>query len=133
METALNLISTTSPSYPILASIEKNINFLNSNKGRQKINELINNIEKIKNNLENLESIKFYKGKDPTKILTRIQPLKGVTLKGFELSEILLDKYKIEDEITNEKSTMFLCGIGTDLKKLKRLESALKNISKNLL
>ena len=49
-------------------------------------------------------------------------------LSGFELSEILFDKFDIEDERTNEKSTMLLCGIGTDNKKLKKLKDALLNL-----
>lgn len=115
---ALDLISTTSPSYPLLASIEKNINFLNSKKGRNKILELIENIENMKKNV----SLKyaFYENNDPTKIL-----IKASNLTGLELSEFLYNK-KIEDEKTNAKSTMLLCGIGTDLKKLKKLGKILK-------
>ena len=119
IQNALDSISTTSPSYPILASIEKNINFLNSKKGRKKILELIENIENMKKNIPNVE---FYKGGDSTKILVKL-PLKS----GFELSEFLYEN-NIEDEKTNEKSTMLLCGIGTDLKKLKRLEKVLRKI-----
>lgn len=119
VEHALGMITTTSPSYPLLASIEKNINFLNSKKGRIKILELIENIENLKKNVSTCE---FYEG-DPTKIL-----LKTVKLNGFELSEFLY-KNGIEDEKTNEKSTMLLCGVGTDLKKLKKLERVLKALN----
>ena len=49
-------------------------------------------------------------------------------MSGFELSEKLFEKYNIEDERTNEKSTMLLCGIGTDKKMLQRLGKALKNL-----
>ena len=55
--------------------------------------------------------------------------IKKQGMTGFELSELLY-KNGIEDEITNEKSTMLLCGIGTDLKKIQRLEKVLKRISK---
>lgn len=119
IQSALDKISTTSPSYPLLASIEKNVNYLNSKKGRNEILQLIKNIENLKNNVSNCE---FYPNNDPTKILIRTPELNG-----FELSEFLY-KNKIEDERTNEKSTMLLCGIGTDLKKLKRLEKVLKKL-----
>ena len=109
---ALSMINTTSPSYPMLATIEANINYLNSKKGRQAILNLISNIKQIKSQLNNVE---FY-GDDPTKILMRKD---GIT--GFELSEILFDKLNIEDERTNKKSTMLLTGIGTTKQKLKRL------------
>lgn len=121
IQSALDMITTTSPSYPLLASIEKNINFLNSKKGHNKIIELIENIETIKKNIPNCE---FYENKcyDPTKIL-----VKSSQLSGFELSEFLY-KNNIEDEKTNENSTMLLCGIGTDFKKLKKLENVLRKI-----
>lgn len=115
---ALKMISTTSPSYPMLATIEANINFLNSKKGRKKIAELISQIKEIKSELTNLE---FY-GDDITKIL-----VKKIGLTGFELSEILFNKLNIEDERTNEKSTMLLTGLGTTKEKLNRLKK-LKNI-----
>lgn len=114
---ALEMIVTTSPSYPLLASIEKNINYLNSKKGRSAILELVDNIENLKKNVKNCE---FYSGNDVTKIL-----VKSEKYSGKDLSDYLFDK-NIEDEKTNEKSTMLLCGIGTDSKKLKKLEQALK-------
>ena len=47
---------------------------------------------------------------------------------GFELSEKLYEN-KIEDEKTNEKSSMLLTGLGTDKQKLKTLEKALKKLN----
>lgn len=118
---ALAKFITTSPSYPILASIEKNIAYLNSQKGRLKIKELLSNIEKLKS--QTYSGISFYKGNDPTKIL-----IKHGTLSGEELSEFLYN-HKIEDEIMNKKSTMLLTGIGTDLRKLNKLQKALKKLT----
>ena len=115
---ALAKFSTTSPSYALLYSIERNINYLNSQKGRQKIDELIENIKKLRKNLQNIE---FFDG-DITKIL-----IKHKNYTGFELSEKLFEN-KIEDEKTNEKSTMLLCGLGTDKLKLQRLEKVLRKI-----
>lgn len=116
---AIDMISTTSPSYPLLASIENNINFLNSKKGKNKILQLINNIYNIKKNLSDYE---FF-GDDPTKIL-----VKTSGLSGEELSGILFDKYKIEDEKSNKKSVLFLCGVGTDAKKLYKLQKSLCSV-----
>lgn len=116
---ALSMINTTSPSYPLLASIEANINFLNSKRGRKKIETLICQIEEIKNSVNNVE----FGGDDITKIL-----IKKSGMTGFELSEKLFDEFDIEDEKTNEVSTMLLCGIGTTEAKLKRLSHALKKI-----
>lgn len=118
MRKSLAKISTTSPSYALLMTIEKNINYLNSQKGRQKIDILIKNIENLKENCKNVE---FFDG-DITKIV-----VKHKKLTGFELSEKLFEN-GIEDEKTNEKSTMLLCGLGTDEEKLRRLEKVLKKL-----
>ena len=107
-------INTTSPSYPMLASIEANINFLNSAKGKKHISELIKNIREL--NLPKYND-------DITKIL-----IKHDKISGYELSEILFDKYGIEDERTNKKTTMLLCGVGTTKKMLKKLGKVLRNI-----
>lgn len=118
---ALSMINTTSPSYPMLATIEANINYLVSPKGKNKIEALIMQINDIKNSLKNIE---FY-GDDPTKIL-----IKKEGLTGYELSELLFKKFKIEDERTNDKSTMLLTGLGTTEAKLDRLKKVLLKIDK---
>ena len=117
---ALALINTTSPSYPLLASIEKNINYLNSSKGRKKIDELIENIKELKNNCKNVE---FCDYNDITKIL-----IKSPSISGYELSEKLYEN-RIEDEKTNEKSSMLLTGLGTDKQKLRVLEKVLNKLN----
>ncbi len=116
---ALSIINTTSPSYPLLATIEANINFLNSRKGKKHINKLINNLENIKKTVKNIE----FGGDDITKLL-----IKKDGISGYELSEILFEKYNIEDEKTNSISTMLLCGIGTSEKKLNYLKNALMKL-----
>ena len=116
---ALGLINTTSPSYPMLATIEANINFLNSKRGRKNIEQLISQIQEIRQKITNVE---FY-GDDITKIL-----IKKKGLSGQELSEKLFDKFNIEDERTNSKSTMLLTGLGTTKEKLTRLKYALQKI-----
>lgn len=108
---ALSVINTTSPSYPMLATIGANIRFLNSVKGKKYIESLLEDIKNL--GIKQLND-------DPTKIL-----LKG----GKNLSKILYDKYGIEDEKTNDKTTMLLCGVGTDKKKLTRLKKVLHNLA----
>ncbi len=111
---ALAIISTTSPSYPMLATIEANINYLNSSRGRKALEKLINNIESL-----NIPR----GGDDITKIL-----IKKAGISGYDLSETLFNKYGIEDERTNNISTMLLCGIGTDTNNLNKLKKALNNL-----
>ena len=116
---AISMINTTSPSYPLLATIEANINYLNSIKGRKKLNTLIENIKSLRKNVKNIE----FGGDDITKIL-----IKKTGMTGFELSKKLYEEFYIEDEKTNEISTMLLCGIGTDERKLEHLKRALKKL-----
>lgn len=113
---ALNMINTTSPSYPLLASIEENINYLNSWRGKRRLEQLIDALEDLQEECINCE---FF-GDDITKILIKVPDISGE-----DLSQILFESYGIEDEKTNEKSTMLLCGIGTDKKKIKKLRDAL--------
>ncbi len=114
----LNLITTTSPSYPLLANIESTISYLAGNTGKSEIKKLIKNIKKYKEKIAQL-GFEILEGEniDETRILLKCK-------RG--LSEELFEKYSIEDEEENENSILFLCGIGTDEKKLKTLYSALK-------
>ena len=108
-EKGLQMINTTSPSYPMLATIEKNINYLNSNRGRKQISKLISHIKEL--GIHQLND-------DPTKIL-----LKG----GDSLSKELFENWGIEDEKSNDKTTLLLCGIGTDKKMLTKLNKFIKS------
>ena len=111
---SLKMINTTSPSYVMLASIEANINFLNSAKGRRYIANLIDNIKELNIPLLN---------DDPTKII-----LKKDNLTGFELSQILFDEFGIEDEKSNDKTVLLLCGVGTTKKMLNKLKNVLSKL-----
>ena len=116
---ALSMFMTTSPSYPLLASIEENIEYLNSKDGRKEIDNLITKLDKMRLKCKGCE---FF-GDDPTKVLIRVP---GIS--GYELSEMLYEDFGIEDERTNEKSTLLLCGIGTDNKKLDKLQHVLAKL-----
>lgn len=119
IDKALSKINTTSPSYPLLATIEENIYYLNSKKGRKKISQLVEWIEKFKSACKNVE---FFEA-DTTKIL-----IKKDNISGFKLSELLY-KSGIEDERSNEKSVLLLTGLGTDFAKLDYLFKKLKKFN----
>lgn len=117
----LDMITTTSPSYPLLLSIENNIRYLVSSKGKKELNNLIENLRALRVQLNGYS----FGGDDITKIL-----IKKDGFSGYELSEKLYES-GIEDEITNAVSTMLLTGIGTKKDKLEKLKLALKKISKS--
>ena len=77
---ALNMFMTTSPSYPLLASIEANINYLDSRAGRKEIDNLVIRLDRMR---EKCRGCEFF-GDDPTKVLIRVP---GIS--GYELSEML--------------------------------------------
>lgn len=116
----LDMITTTSPSYPLLMTIENNINYLASKRGKKEINKLINNLKELRKDLTDYQ----FGSDDITKIL-----IKKEGLTGYKLSEKLYE-LGIEDEKTNEVSTMLLTGIGTKKDKLEKLKFALKKISR---
>ncbi len=127
VQQSLNLITTTSPSYPLLVNIEASIDYLNSQKGRLHIHELVKNINRLIRTLKTIPNLSVYSyNNDITKLLIKV-----TNVSGKELSDILYDKYKTECELANEKSVMFLFGIGTTKAKLKKLEKVLFNLCAN--
>jgi len=121
IQNSINLFHTSSPSYPLIANIEANINFLSSKKGKKEIENLILNISKFKNDLEN-EGFEILDNDfhDPTKILLRLD---GADCS--KLSEVLFDDYNIEDEISSPFCCLYLTGIGTKKSSLFGLKNAL--------
>ncbi len=124
---ALNLFHTTSPSYPFLSNIEACISYLSSKEGKNNIDTLILEIEKMKDELKRF-GVSFYEdfNHDPTKILVKKE---GIS--GFDLSDSLFEDYKIEDELNNSISCLYLCGAGTTKQKLEKLKNALKKVRTN--
>ena len=126
IQNSINLTNTTSPSYPMLCACEAVIKYLDSKKGRDDINKLLNNISQFKNNLP--QNIEVYNGNnDPAKLLVKIK-----NTNPEQIAEILYNKYNIEEEFTNNKSMLFICGIGTDKRKLTALQNALISISSSI-
>jgi lysine decarboxylase len=127
IQQTLNLINTTSPSYPLLLNIESTIDFLASQKGQSYVHELVKNINRLIRNIKLLPNLQVYSyNNDITKILIKV-----TNISGFELSDILFDKYGIEDELANNKSVLFLTGAGTTKSKLKKLEKSLTDLCLN--
>ena len=122
-QNALNLIQTSSPSYPLLYNIESCISYLMH--AENEINSIISFIKEQEEKLEKY-GVEFYNSPnhDPMKILLKKQ---GVS--GNELSDTLFEDFDIEDEMNNEVSCLYLTGIGTTKQKLTKLFDALKKIT----
>ena len=126
VQKALNLINTTSPSYALLCACEASLKYLDSKKGRNDIKHLIDDINEFKKNLP--DNIEVYTGfNDSTKLLIKV----GGT-DPERITSILYKTYGIEEEFSNDKSMLFVCGIGTNKKKIKLLNKALISINKEI-
>ena len=123
---ALNLISTTSPSYALMCNIEETIKYLKSEKGKKRIERLV---DKIILEIEKLEKLEFLKVYTQYNDLTRIA-VHFTNIASDEAAEILYKKFKIECEIQHKYALTFVCGIGTSVQKIKRLTKALKYLNK---
>lgn len=114
IQKALNLINTTSPSYPLLLSMEYCVNYLNENK--KIVDELVKNISDFKKYFE--EKIEF---------LPSYQILMNIKNKDMiEFTDLLYEKYNIECEIAEKEYALFYCGLGTDKKKLNYLQKVIE-------
>ncbi len=127
VQQSLNLFTTTSPSYPLLLNIEAVITYLASKKGQLYIQNYIKKLNRIIRSLKTIPNLEVYStNNDITKILVKV-----TNMSGRELSDIMINKYGIEDELSNEKSVLYLTGIGTSESKLNKLEKALFSICDN--
>lgn len=122
IQNALNILNTTSPSYPLMCAVEACISFLSSDEGKNKVRDLLHAIEDFKRELP--ESVTIYEGfNDPSKLLISVKN------KDAEfIADILNNDYKIEEEFSTSTAMLFITGIGTTELKLKRLTYALKDI-----
>ena len=117
VQKSLNLINTTSPSYPLLLSIEGCVNYLNEN--RNAVDKLVKNIEDFK---------KFMKNK--VEILPSYQIVfKIKNMDMLEFADKLYKKFKIECEISDKNYALFYCGLGTSKKKIDYLKRCVEKTS----
>ncbi len=125
VQQCLNLINSTSPSFPILSSVEGAIHFLASKKGEKALQKLLDSVICLRERLSALQGVEILENDDPSRIFLKVE-----NMNGFELSKVLGEKFKIEDELANSSGALFVTGMGTSVKKLERLYRAVKNISK---
>ncbi len=130
----LTMLTTTSPSYLLISSIETTVSHLESkgdkffdekinvlNIYKEKINK-INGISVLDNNFLNIKEKDF----DKMRIVIKIDNL---TLTGFDLYEILRDEYQIQIELGENNLILLIISIYEDLSRLDKVVDALKEIS----
>ena len=105
---AVSLLTTTSPSYPLLASMELARMYMEQ-KGHAKLEQARQWSEDYKKKINQIKGLHCYAdelkerpeitGIDPLKILIS---LPGLTLNGYQMSAILKDQYHIQLEMETE-------------------------------
>ncbi len=127
MQETLNLINTTSPSYPALVDMEATIGFLASTDGDKYIDRLLSDIQSLQKALFQYDNIKvYYYENDITKILIQVDGMSG-----FALADYLFEDFNIEVELANNRSVLCITGIGTTPQKLNKLKNAVIKISQD--
>ena len=115
-EEALNIFRTTSPSFPIMASVEYGIKYYVNNP---------KNLEKIQTAAAELRSgsevIKFYPSQDWTKLAVDFKPL-GISP---DLAEKALEKKGIYPEFNDGRYIMFYLSPSTDPRQIAVLRDSL--------
>lgn len=121
----LKIIESSSPSYILMASLEIAVDIYNKY-GTKLMDELLSNINKLKNSFKENNNIEFYDTNDKTKIF--ISTI-NMGLIGYELETILREEYNIQVELSNYYGSLLICTIGNDSNDFKSLETALNEIS----
>ena len=137
VQRTLNIINTTSPSTILLASLDAARKYvaLEGKENMKRVHELSKfareQIAKI-NGFTPVNKEHFIaKGcfdYDETKLVIKLDHL---DINGFDLYHLLKDKYDIQVELAETYVIMGILAIGSDMKQMRRLVKALKEISKD--
>lgn len=124
-ERGLKLFQSTSPSYILMMSIEKALNYMTSEEGVKKIREVCFMIEDFKKRCEKLTSLEFLKteSKDPFKLV-----FKMTNLENRILYDILHEEFKIDMEMFDVNYIVGICSVFDEQKDCDLLFFALEEI-----
>lgn len=125
----LNMFQSTSPSYILMASINRCIRLMNSERGRAVMDNYTKELEKLRSRIENLRVIKLAKSDDISKLVIYTE---GGCLQGKQLYDILLKRYRIQLEMASLKYVIAMTGPGDTKEYYDRFYDALCEIDKEL-
>lgn len=127
IESMLRFLESSSPSYVLLTSLELAVDIYDKYGGKL-MQDLLSNIDNFKSKFRNNENIIIDNNMDKTKIFISLKKL-GIT--GYELDNILREKYKIQVELSNYYGVLLICTIGNDEEDFVRLKRALDDFILN--
>lgn len=135
LRSAYSLLTTTSPSYPILASIdlaraymvEKGKSRLETaNQLAKQYREKINSLPGLRCYGDELTRFEEVTGYDPLKIIVSFP---GLTISGWEVARKLREQYDIQVEMAQEKFILAMMSMFHEQPHWERFYQALKNIT----
>lgn len=135
VQSVMNLLQTTSPSYILMASLDV-ARMQIATKGRELLDKAIDISQYARNEINQIPGLYCFgseilnkKGAyafDPTKVTICCKDL-GLT--GYEMDQILADKYHIQLELSDLYNALAVGSFGDSEEKINSLISALKEIS----
>lgn len=135
VKAAFSLLTTTSPSYPILASIDLARQFMQENGEKyldkalllsNEYQEKINQLKGIRCHGGKLKNYSSVAGLDPLKLLISIR---GLDIDGYQLAELLCYKYNIQIEMQETNIILAMISMFHDREDWDKLYYALSEIT----
>ena len=132
---AVSLLTTTSPSYPLLASMELARMFMEQEGGyrleqagqwSEKFKEKINQIKGLHCHHEEFKERSDIKGIDPLKVLISMP---GLQVSGYQMGNILKEKYHIQLEMETQHSILAMFSLLHDESDWERFYKALQEVA----
>ena len=121
----MDIFETSSPSYILLAAIEKCADYLESEDAEKDFYALCSRLEAFRKKAKRLENIKIFENDDISRL-----SIKANNLSGYALGELLREQYKIEAEMCSQNYVTLICTAGDTKEGFDRLYAALEAIGK---
>lgn len=135
---ALNILQTTSPSYLLMASLDS-VQAQMAEKGQLLVERALELANQLRRKAAEIAGFEVFSGEgssagkkewqqDPTKVLVSAAPL-GLT--GWQLADLLQEKYGLVVEMADYYYVLFLVTIGHSREDIGKVVRALQDISKS--
>lgn len=125
----LNILQTTSPSYLLMASIDKCLDFLNNGGGKAMMEDYVVRLKALRGELGRLSVIKTAPVDDISKIVIYAE---NGYLQGKQLYDILLKQYDIQPEMASYSYVTLMTSMADKQEYYDRLLAALSDIDAKL-
>lgn len=138
IQDCLSIYQSSSPSYVLMASLDKCIRALQTN-GKEKLDNLLITLEKFHKKVRKLENIKVpgkeFIGKNGVfdfDICKLVIFVSADRFNGKALEEILREKYNFEIEMTSARYVLAMTTMCDDMEQILKLADSLEEIDKDI-